>query len=122
MMELVTGMFWDVTGMSRIKQPPISAEELSSTRSYAVSQVAALVGYHPCHLKRLICQGRIKAFRPNGHEYRISGAEVQRLSEVIDERGSLPPKPETPVNVIYVTPEEMDVMEPGWRSRPSEAA
>ena len=110
--------------MSRIKRPPISAEEVSATKAYAVSQVAALVGYHPCHLKRLIRQGRVVAFKPNGHEWRISGEEVQRLLDARDHNGGLlpPPPVDPPVNEIYLTEAEADLIMPGWRSRPSETA
>ena len=100
--------------MPRCKQPTISPDEVRSGKSYSVSQVAALLGYHPGHVRRLIREGRVAAFRPNGYELRILGEEVLRLLEGLAYNGGLLSKPEAPVNVIEVTPEEMRRMFPGW--------
>ena len=107
--------------MGKRRRPPLVLDDLDVGKAYSVPDVANALGYSKTYIRELIRQGRIDAFKPGGGEWRIHGSEVQRLAEVLDERGSLPPKPETPVTVIYVTPEQMDRMEPGWRSRPSEA-
>ncbi len=104
------------------RRPLLVLDDLDVGKAYSVPDVANAWGYSKTYIRELIRQGRIDAFKPGGGEWRIHGAEARRLADVIDERGSLPPKPETPVNLIYVTPEEADLIMPGWRSRPSEAA
>ena len=78
--------------------------------------VAHCVGWTTIWLRRLIREGRVKAFRPNGHEWRIPGEEVKRICETLEYQGRLP-KASVPdqVNVIEVTPEQMQVMDPNWK-------
>lgn len=108
--------------MGKRRRPPLVLNDLDVGKAYSVPDVANALGYSKTYIRELIRQGRIDAFKPGGGEWRIHGAEVRRLSDVINERGSLPPKPERWVNIIEVTPEQMDLIDPGWRSRVSEAA
>ena len=96
------------------RRPPLVLDDLDVGKAYSVPDVANALGYSKTYIRELIRQGRIDAFKPGGGEWRIHGSEVQRLSNVIDGRGSLPPNPETPVYVIEVSEEEAKRILPGW--------
>jgi excisionase family DNA binding protein len=120
-------MFEDVTTMPRTKQPTVTPDEVSRDKSYSVSQVAGLLDFHPGHVKRLLREGRVKGFRPNGYEWRVSGEEVLRLLEGREYHGGLLlPKPSplegVSVNVIEVSPELTRIICPDWQPADEEAA
>ena len=102
--------------MPKVERDPIDRNNINTTKSYTVLDVAHCVGWTTIWLRRLIREGRVKAFRPNGHEWRIPGEEVKRICETLKYRGRLP-KASVPdqVNVIEVTPEQMQVMDPNWK-------
>ncbi|NIV34309.1 MAG: excisionase family DNA-binding protein, partial [Anaerolineae bacterium] len=77
--------------MARSKDRNI--ESLDPNGAYSVRQVANYVGWHPDHLRQLIREGRVKAYRPNGYEWRIKGSEVARISQRLEHEGRLPSAP-----------------------------
>ena len=109
--------------MPRIKQAPLNLDELDTNRSYSIRQVADAICWHPGHLRRLIRQQRVDAFRPNGHEWRIQGTEVKRMAEALAQNSGvlgLKMPPEADFNPIAVNPGQMSRIEPTWEDRTPE--
>jgi hypothetical protein len=97
--------------LSRLR-PSLDPENIDQSKSYCVADVALAFGYSKPYLRRLIRNGRINVFCPNGHEYRITGKEVARLKELLVTEGRFPQPEEayqrdpSKVNIIEV-PEEI---------------
>ena len=104
--------------MTRTKRPPVDLDHIDTEKAYSVSQVAHTVGWHMNHLRRLIRQGRVKAFKPNGYDWRIPGEEFERLLKGQEYRRDRRPKQFTknrhPVWVIEVSEAQRDMMFPNW--------
>lgn len=109
--------------MPRQQREPIDRQHIDRTRSYTVADVAHCVGWTPKWLRKLIHEGRVHAFRPNGHEWRVPGDEVQRILATLEHQGGLPPRKsaldEANIQDIPVSEAQMDRVDPGWRSRPA---
>ena len=69
--------------MPKVERDPIDRNNINTTKSYTVLDVAHCVGWTTIWLRRLIREGRVKAFRPNGHEWRVPGEEVKRICETL---------------------------------------
>jgi len=57
-----------------------------------VDQAAAILGYHPDHLRRLLRRGQVKGERFN-RAWMIDLAEVQRVKDLQGKGGRLPRAP-----------------------------
>lgn len=107
--------------MPRIKREPIDRHNIDPTTSYSVLDVAHLVGWTPRWLRQLIREGKVQAFRPNGHEYRVHGAEVKRLLETLERHGSLPrlPSPLDNAREIPISAEQLQKIDPSYNPETS---
>jgi len=102
--------------MGRRTRPLLNLEDAEPNTAYSVPDVAHALDYARPYIRRLIRDGRIKAFKPGGHEYRVRGDEIMHIAETLKGTGLPPPKPPPEVVGIEVTPEQMDKIKPGWRS------
>ena len=65
-------------------------DDIETTRSYSNKETAYYLGFSESYTRRLINSGRIKATKPNGGQYRVTGAEILRVKEGMEGEGRVP--------------------------------
>ena len=92
------------TSVNTVNDDSQMQEVLTAGQYYTSRQVARKFGYSDVWVSTLIKNGRIKAIKPAGGQWRIPKSEVDRI-----EKEGLPPMPrqnKSPVNTIQVSDEK----------------
>ena len=85
-------------------------QDITPGKSYSTIEAAFFIGFTDGYVRKLIRDGRIAASKPNGGQYRITGAEITRVMQNMETKGHVPPSGTggEPASEIHVSQEAAD--------------
>ena len=109
--------------MPRSARNTLDIDNIDLESSYSIPQVATALNFNPQYIRRLIRNGRIEAFKPNGYDWRISGREVKRMRDNLNHHSAVVPRPKQQVEqqsiAIPVSEADMKALDPNYKPQPT---